>query len=509
MAWIRKERPEFGNVFYNTENHGGISQCILGNHSDIYYTHWGLDVLRNCVGAAAGAFNETYCHNTYGTNDDGSPKEKHFYFALNANADELINLTKRGVYDTDTVKLSDYVLPKTARPPLGGLIVWADTHVAYICGVSEDGNTIVLQESGWHSSNDVVPSFDSDNNELNYPTDTGYESPWGWRSNITRERGDDNNFGYGKNGCLGFIANPAISKPSLPDATWHTKKFGGFGRVEDGTFDNRETSEGFQNVIMIYKILSSKGWSLKSVCAFLGNIDMESEYNPWQWESVYSAAAVPTYDEAYGWSEDERNSRHGYGLVQFTPFTDYVENTYKGIVASSYEGYGPNFKNDGENLNSINDGTAQLLFMHDTIIFDGVGGQWYNIPSSCIGEDGTNYWLPYKEFINGGEYSVGHLTSVFLRCYLRPNLKSSKEFERRRPAAETWYSILRKYDLTPGTPIPPEPQTSEPCAYIQINGVMVKTIPHIMTSSGWKKVIPTIRNNNSWKEIYDNKTVIT
>lgn len=93
-------------------------------------------------------------------------------------------------------------MKKNDRPPLGGVVVWGG-HISYISAVSEDGNTIYVQESGWSDSR-PAPKFDENGNET--------PDVWGWRSDIKRTRRlSDYNWSYNSyEECLGFIANPAI-----------------------------------------------------------------------------------------------------------------------------------------------------------------------------------------------------------------------------------------------------------------------------------------------------------
>ena len=44
MAWIRMERPELGNPYYNTRGNGGYSTASVGNPMVK-----GLNTLYNCV----------------------------------------------------------------------------------------------------------------------------------------------------------------------------------------------------------------------------------------------------------------------------------------------------------------------------------------------------------------------------------------------------------------------------------------------------------------------------
>lgn len=61
------------------------------------------------------------------------------------------------------------------------------------------------------------------------------------------------------------------------------------------------------NASYIYGYLNTRGWTLNSVCGMLGNMQTESTINPGIWQSL-----------------KEGNLSGGYGLVQWTPATNYL-----------------------------------------------------------------------------------------------------------------------------------------------------------------------------------------
>lgn len=69
-------------------------------------------------------------------------------------------------------------------------------------------------------------------------------------------------------------------------------------------------SEMEVNALYIYNSLISSGWSIESICGMLGNMQVESTLNPGRWEND-SVEGDPT--------------GHGYGLVQWTPYTNYTD----------------------------------------------------------------------------------------------------------------------------------------------------------------------------------------
>ena len=61
------------------------------------------------------------------------------------------------------------------------------------------------------------------------------------------------------------------------------------------------------NATYIYNYLSALGWSVNAICGMLGNMEWESSINPGRWQS-----------------NNVGNLSGGYGLVQWTPATNYI-----------------------------------------------------------------------------------------------------------------------------------------------------------------------------------------
>lgn len=62
------------------------------------------------------------------------------------------------------------------------------------------------------------------------------------------------------------------------------------------------------NANYIYSYLTAKGWTKNAICGMLGNMQTESTINPSIWQSLI-----------------ENNLVGGYGLVQWTPATKYID----------------------------------------------------------------------------------------------------------------------------------------------------------------------------------------
>ena len=93
------------------------------------------------------------------------------------------------------------------------------------------------------------------------------------------------------------------------------------------------------NARYIYSYLSDKGWSKNAICAFLGNIEQESVLNPGAWEEFKIIS----------------NDR-GYGLIQWTPPTAFLNSSFAVNVLPKYSG-----NNDAERVNTWATSSAKSL----------------------------------------------------------------------------------------------------------------------------------------------------
>lgn len=79
---------------------------------------------------------------------------------------------------------------------------------------------------------------------------------------------------------------------------------------------NMTQAEKQNNAIIIYGYLTSKGWSLESICAVLGNMETESYLNPGQCE-LYQG--LPAYNTSTGVATSEYyQAGKGLGLIGWT-----------------------------------------------------------------------------------------------------------------------------------------------------------------------------------------------
>lgn len=86
---------------------------------------------------------------------------------------------------------------------------------------------------------------------------------------------------------------------------------GQYGNYYTSSYDSSSALNDSQrktNATYIYTYLTDKGWSLNAICGLLGNIQAESSNNPGRWQS-----------------DNVGNMSGGYGLVQWTPATKYID----------------------------------------------------------------------------------------------------------------------------------------------------------------------------------------
>lgn len=79
---------------------------------------------------------------------------------------------------------------------------------------------------------------------------------------------------------------------------WSAKPSGGYALG---------SSESNGNIDEIWSILNSYGYTMEAAAGVLGNMHAESGINPWRWQG-----------DTYGMNR-------GYGLVQFTPASGYIQ----------------------------------------------------------------------------------------------------------------------------------------------------------------------------------------
>ena len=149
------------------------------------------------------------------------------------------------------------------------------------------------------------------------------------------------------------------------------------------------------NATYIWHYLKSKGWTMEAVAGLLGNAEVESSLNPGRWQN-----------------DDVGNTSLGYGLVQWTPATNYL----------NWVGSNPNYMPN--NLRRFE------YEMNNNL-------QW--IPT-------LQYNFSFKDYIKL-TISPEHLASAWLKNYERAGVEVELD---RRARAKAWYEFLGDISPRPG-----------------------------------------------------------
>lgn len=157
------------------------------------------------------------------------------------------------------------------------------------------------------------------------------------------------------------------------------------------------------NATYIYKHLTDENFTVNAISGILGNMTVESSLNPGRWQS-----------------EDVGNMLGGYGLVQWTPATNYI--------------------NWLKNLDSKMD-PSEMDNNLSRLIYEYVNGGQY-IPTS-------DYPETFEEFSKSTK-SPEYLATAFLKNYERAGVEALTS---RIAYAKVWYVYLTGGDFPP-TPTP-------------------------------------------------------
>ena len=209
---------------------------------------------------------------------------------------------------------------------------------------------------------------------------------------------------------------------------WHAKPSGGYGY---------NSAEGRANIEQINGILNELGFTLEAQAGILGNIVAESALNPWRWQG------------------DSVNMSGGYGLVQFTPASDYID------TMQNVDGYGPNlstsYQTDGARPE---DGYSQMLCIANDYLGKWVSYCWRDYWSTAsyptlwaqrnriVQQYGTGSALTFSQFKN--ITNVADATFAFMACFEGPAVPN---YQTRYESAAAIYHYL----IGGVTPDPPDP----------------------------------------------------
>lgn len=175
------------------------------------------------------------------------------------------------------------------------------------------------------------------------------------------------------------------------------QRSGNYGSFFGSTFESSGTLTDEQkkaNALYIYRFLKNESWSTNAIAAIIGNMEAESGLNPGRWQS-----------------DNVGNTAAGYGLVQWTPATKYID----WCEAKGYE--------DASHMDS---GLNRILFE----VWNDL--QW-------IQTEAYNY--SFSDFTKSTE-NAGALAIAFLLNYERPADQGAAVQEYRSELASNWYTYL-------------------------------------------------------------------
>ena len=161
-------------------------------------------------------------------------------------------------------------------------------------------------------------------------------------------------------------------------------------------------SEMEHNALILADFFRNQGWTDNAIAGMLGNMQTESSINPGIWQSLKPYSG-------------------GYGLVQWTPYTNY----------SDWAGEGWEDNGDKE---------------CERIIYELENGlQYYQT---------AKYPISFREF-STSTFSPEYLAQAFLFNYERP---ANKNQPQRSTQARAWYEFIggtEPPDPPPDPPVPP------------------------------------------------------
>jgi hypothetical protein len=150
------------------------------------------------------------------------------------------------------------------------------------------------------------------------------------------------------------------------------------------------------NAQYILDYLASRGWTKNAVCGMLGNMQTESTINPAIWQGL-----------------DSGNMSGGFGLVQWTPASKYID------WANS----------SGLDYTQMDSNLARILYEVDNNI------QWINA------------YMTFKQFTTSTD-TPNNLAMMFLSSYERP---ADPNQPNRGTQADYWYQTLTGSVINPPT----------------------------------------------------------
>lgn len=202
---------------------------------------------------------------------------------------------------------------------------------------------------------------------------------------------------------------------------WQAKPKGGYSVNSDAWKSNIDET---------YSLLSS-GWTLEAIAGMGGNIQSESGWNPWRWQSD-SVSLTDKYK--------------GYGLPQFTPAYGYINNYGKGI-----DGYSPNLSVSYVTTGATpEDGKAQII-----CIDEDRAGKFINRSRYCTYADISGLY-PLANFKQADDLWLA--TVAWLYHYEFP----AAQYRTYSAAQARYQNSLAVFDYINNQSPEPEPEPPDP-----------------------------------------------
>lgn len=198
---------------------------------------------------------------------------------------------------------------------------------------------------------------------------------------------------------------------------WHAKPSGAY---------TLGSSEANDNIMEIYNYFTALGWSLEAISGMIGNMVAESGLNPWRWQS------------------DRVNYSGGYGLVQYTPASGYINNYGAGVT-----GFAPNLSTSEVLGGNVSDAYAQMY-----TIANNSSGKFLN----------RNYLCNYLDFSDCYPLSAYKVNRDLWKCSTAWLWNFEYPADHSKSVADYRYFLaLQVYNYLSGeTPEPPTPPPTPP-----------------------------------------------
>lgn len=161
-------------------------------------------------------------------------------------------------------------------------------------------------------------------------------------------------------------------------------------------------SEMKKNALYLRSYFTAEGWTENAIAAILGNMQAESTINPGRWQN------------------DNIGSGPAYGIVQWDPWSKYVD-------WCTERGY--------SDPSEMDNNLARIIYELEN------GGQWYQT---------DEYNITFLEFSRNSIASPQYLAAAFVKNYERPADQSEAALAYRGKLADAWYTYITGQD-----PIPP------------------------------------------------------